>query len=154
MKKGFSLLELLVVLVIVTVLVSVAVPYYLNAVESSRITEVVMLWGRQKNWANGYKMTAAQAATQTSRMNSSGQLKYFTANIVCREKPDTSELCWEAEFSQNKPDAHLRYKLVTLGNFARLGCVGLNSAGTNFCQSQSQQDPQPLNSQEQVYWIK
>ena len=52
MMKGFTLIELLVAVLIVGILSAVAIPYYYNAVENARITEVVLLWGRQKNFAN------------------------------------------------------------------------------------------------------
>ncbi len=150
--KGFSLLETLLALVIVAILASIALPYYRNAVESSRMTEIVLLWGRQKNWANGYSMSTEQAQKATDRLQKE-PLKYFTGQVVCREKENTAELCWEAEFTQRNEDASLRYKLVTTHNFSRLACIGLNHAGENFCESQSQQEPYEENG-EKIYEIR
>ncbi len=150
--KGFSLLEVLVVLIIVAVLTAIALPYYRNAVESSRMTEVVILWGQQKNWANGYNMSTEQAQKATERLQKA-PLKYYTGQVICREKEDATQLCWEAEFSQRNEDASLRYKLVTTHNFSRLACIGLNHAGENFCESQSRQEPYEENG-EKIYEIR
>ena len=41
------MLELLVTVLIIGILAAIALPYYFNAVENARMTEAVMLWGRQ-----------------------------------------------------------------------------------------------------------
>ncbi|MCQ2410777.1 MAG: hypothetical protein MJ053_04690 [Elusimicrobiaceae bacterium] len=152
MSKGISLLETLVAIIIVAVLIAIALPYYRNAVENTRSTEVVLFWGQQKNFVTGYNLSPEQAQRQTQRLNE-GKLKYFTGEIVCREKADPNELCWEAEFTRRE-DSSVRYKLLTASNFRRLMCVGLNHAGESFCESQSQQDePETINGQ-QAYWIR
>ena len=152
MKNGFSLLEVLVVLVIVGIVAAVALPYYRNAVESSRLTEIVILWGRQKTWANGHNMSPEQAQKATSNLQKAN-LRYFTGEIICREKETPSELCWEAQFTPKNQTA-LQYKIITTHNFARLACVGLNRAGENFCESQSLQDTPQTIAGERAYWMK
>ena len=141
-KRGLSILELLVVLLITAVLTAVALPYYYNAVESARATEVVTLWGRTKNWVIGHEMSPTQAVRLNQRMNKT-PLRYFNGQIICREKEDPKEICWEAEFTQRNEQAHARYKLITLQNFTRLACVPLNTAGENFCLSRTQDENTP-----------
>ena len=155
MKNGFTLLELVVTLIIVTVLISVAIPYYLSAVESARMTEVVMLWGKQKNWASGQILSEQQAQRFTRRLLTQANLKYFTGQIVCREKQNPEELCWEAEFTQVKENPHVQYKLITTHNFTHLACVPLNDAGEDFCMSQAVDEKTPEQvGGEKAYWIK
>ena len=132
----------------------VALPYYFNAIESSRLTEAVVLWGRQKDIANGAFFTPAQAGNLSSRINNQNPLKYFTVQIICQQKQSSDEPCWEAEFTQRNLNARVRYKLTTTHNFKHLACVGLNSAGENFCLSQSQQDDPENIENEQVYEIR
>ena len=142
MKKGFSLIELLVVLVIVGVLGAVALPYYQNAVQSARVTEAVSLWGRFKRLGAGRYMTAQRAARYERELNDNGGLKYFALKLVCRDT-ETDRPCWEAELRQKNESAHVRYYLTTQNNFAQLVCVPLNGAGENFCRAQSAQDEEP-----------
>lgn len=153
MKRGFTLLETLVAVVIVAVLAAIALPYYRNAVEAGRITEIVMLWGRQKNWANGHNLTEAQAQKATENLRKA-KLKYFTGQVLCREKENASEPCWEAEFTQIDENATVRYKLITTHNFARLSCVGLNGAGEDFCESQAHDETPAIMDGQKVYWIR
>lgn len=153
-KKGFSLLELLVVILVTAILTAMAIPYYLNAVESARATEAVMLWGRQKNWITGRKLSQDEADHITHRLERE-KLKYFTARLICVEKQNPNELCWEAEFNQVKEDVRARYKLVTMNNFNRLACVPLNEAGEDFCLSQTADETNPEQiGDEKAYLIK
>ncbi len=149
--KGFTLLEMLVVVLIIAVLIAVALPYYRNAVESARLTELVILWGHQKNFATGVNFSQAQADSWTSKLQHSN-LKHFTGRIFCAE--NSTGICWEAEFIKKDADEPLQYKIQTTQNFRRLACIPLNSAGKNFCESQAnQEDPFDLNG-EDAYLIK
>lgn len=153
--KGFTLFEFLVVIIILAILTGFALPYYLNAVESARMTEVVLLWGQQKNWISGQILSPAQAQRVNERLRTQSKLKYFTGTLVCREKDNPDEICWEAEFSQIKEKAHARYKLVTTHNFTRLACIPINGAGEDFCLGQAldENSPEPIGA-EKAYWIK
>jgi prepilin-type N-terminal cleavage/methylation domain-containing protein len=141
--KGFSLLEMMVVAVIIAVLVAVALPYYYNAVESARMTEVVILWGKQKGMVSGYSLTPSQADKINQRLQKAN-LKHFTGQIFCREH--TTDICWEARFTQNG-EPHARYTLVTTDNFSKLACVPVNGAGKSFCESQAISEPIELDGQ-------
>ncbi len=150
MKHGFTLLETLVVVLIIGILASIALPYYQHAVESSRMTEVVVAWGRYKNFAGGHDFSPKQVEQITQKL-AKANLKHFSAELICPPK-ETNELCWEAQFTRQ--NSSLEYKLITTRNFANLACVGLNSAGENFCESQSKQETPEIINGEQVYPIR
>jgi len=137
MKTGFTLIETLVVIIIIAALVAVALPYYRNAVESARLTELVVLWGNQKNFATGYNFSQEQAEKFSQKLQS-GKLKHFTGRLLCRENAE--EICWEAQFTKTSENEPLQYKIQTTNNFRRLACTPLNHAGKLFCQSQAQDE--------------
>ena len=154
MKTGFTLLELLVTLLIIGVLCAVALPYYVNSVENARLTEVVLLWGRQKNFITGKHLTSDQAQRYTEHLQKA-HLNYFTGQVFCNGVADTNPPCWEAEFTQREPGRAIQYKLQTVQNFLQLGCIGLNTAGTEFCQSQTEQKtPIVLPNGNKLYIIR
>lgn len=152
MKAGFTLVELLVVIIIIGVLSSIAIPYYFNAVESARNTEAVLLWGRTKNFYHGRRMDAESAQRLQDRSNKDGKLKYFNVAIVCREEPG-KENCWEADFLQKDP-GHVEYKLTTTDNFLHLACVGFNDAGKDFCLSRTSEDNKTEIDGQEAYIIR
>lgn len=132
MKNGFTLLELLVVIIIVTVLVAVAVPSYFNAAENARMVELKILWGHQKHWAAGRQLTAEDIAKTNESLQKHG-LKYFTGEIVCRTEVPEGQLCYEAAFTRKSGPA--AYQITTVSNFRDLACVPKNVLGTRVCKS-------------------
>ena len=140
--QGFTLLELLVVVVIVAILTVLALPYYQNAVQSARASEAVIWWGHSKRFLRNNPLTQAQANRHMNNTNENNPMKYFMVSLVCRIK-EGSELCWEAEFHPRQTNQHIQYFLATQNNFDKLVCVPLNAAGDSFCQSQAQRDDGP-----------
>ncbi len=153
MKNGFTLLEMLVVVLIVGILAAVAVPYYFNAVESARMTEVVVLWGRQKNFVTGKFMSQEQADRMTQRLQKAN-LKKYTGQVICRPTGDANNPCWEALFTQTDANPHAAYQLSTTDNFASLACIPLNGAGKNFCQTQANDDAPITLDGKEAYLIR
>ncbi len=147
MQKGFTLIELLAAVLIIGILTAVALPYYYNAVENARITEVVVLWGHHKNFASGRYMTQEQADSMTRRLQQT-KLKNFTGRVVCIGEQNASQPCWEAVFTKLDTNPHADYKLLTADNFMRLACIAHNAAGKDFCQSQADGAPVTLDGQE------
>ncbi len=142
MKKGFTLLEMLVVVIIIGVLAAIAMPYYQNAVQSARNTEAIIWWNKLKRMGTGKNMTAERAERYEKEINEKGLLKYFTAKMVCRLKQD-NEICWEAELHLKNPDQNIQYYISTQKNMLQLTCVPLNNAGDAFCSTQAGQDEGP-----------
>lgn len=132
MKRGFTLLETLVVVLIIGVLSAVAVPYYFNAVENARLTEIRLLWGRGKNYLAGKNFSTSDLEKINEQLQKA-KLNHFTVELVCREG---NEPCWEFLFTRTSGAA--QYQITSVNNFKQLACVPENALGTSFCKSRSQ----------------
>ena len=147
MKTGFTLMETIVVVLIISVLIGVALPNYTVAVEKARMTEVLTLWGPYKGFATGASLSPERAEQINDKL-AQARLKYFTAELVCRPKADAEEKCWEAVFRQKSDSRSARYTLTTVQNFRFLACYGLNGAGERFCSAQAQGEPLQIDGHE------
>lgn len=150
MKNGFTLLELLVVIIIITVLVAVAVPSYFNAAENARLVELKILWGHQKHWATGKQLSADEIASTNERLQKYG-LKFFTGAIVCRTQVPEGQPCYEVAFTRKSGPA--QYQITTVNNFRDLACVPGNVLGTSFCKSRMRQGGQTTVDDQTAYLI-
>ena len=135
MKNGYTLLELLIVVLIVGILCAIAVPQYFNVAESARMVELKVLWGSQRRWATGKEFTQTQLEQANETLQKYG-LKYFTGQIICRTTSNAGAPCFEIVFTRN-PDAQAQYQITTINNFQKLACVPTNLLGTQFCKSRS-----------------
>ena len=151
MNRGFSLLEMLVVVTIIGVLSAIALPYYFNVVENARNVELKIFWGSQKNFAVGKNFTAQELATHNARLRNA-KLKHFTGQIICREGTPEGTPCYEVEFTRNA-DAAAQYKITSLDNFRQLACIPTNALGASFCKSRMQKDGQIKIGNQTAYLI-
>ncbi|MBR2081398.1 MAG: prepilin-type N-terminal cleavage/methylation domain-containing protein [Elusimicrobiaceae bacterium] len=153
MKQGYTLLELLVVVIIIAVLAAVALPQYFNAVENTRMVELKIMWGHQKNWAIGKQLSDADVAKTNESMQKYG-LKYFTGEIVCRTQVSDGQPCFEVVFTR-KPNAQVQYQITTVNNFRDLACIPAegNLLGSRFCKSRMRPDGETTIDGKTAYLI-
>ena len=69
MKKGFTLVELLVVVLIIAILAAVALPQYTTAVERSRATEALTLMAAISESVQRYRFHQGEWPTRWSQLD-------------------------------------------------------------------------------------
>ena len=69
MNKGFTLVELLVVVLIIAILASVALPQYARSVEKARAAEAIQILGDLARSQRIYHMTAGQYITDMKKLD-------------------------------------------------------------------------------------
>lgn len=137
MKHGHTLLEMLVVILIIALLAAVAVPQYFNAVESARMVELKVLWGRQKNVAAGKQLTEADLAKWNENLQKAN-LKHFSAEAFCRTGDNAATPCFELRFTRNARAA-AQYQITSVHNLRDLACIPTNILGTRLCKSRGEE---------------
>jgi len=147
MKRGYTLLEVLVVVLIIGILSAVALPYYFNAVENARLTEVRLLWGRGKGFVAGKNLSPNDVERVTQQLTKA-KLNDFTAELVCRKR---NTPCWEVVFTRK--GSAVQYQITSVENFGQLACVPLNARGTSFCKSRAASNGQITVDGKEAYLI-
>ena len=148
MKSGFTLLEMLVVVLIIGVLSAIALPYYFNAVENARLTEIKLLWGRGKDFLGGKDLSANDLEKINEQIQKT-KLKNFTVQIVCRTG---NTPCWEVVFTRNE-DAAAQYQITSTNNFKQLACIPQNARGASFCKSRMKPNGQTNIDGNEAFFI-
>ncbi len=149
--RGYTLLELLVAVLIIGVLSAVALPYFFNAVENARLTELRILWGRQKDYVAG-KNLSQEELNKINEMLAKKDLKHFTGQVICREGAPGGTPCFEIVFTRNA-GAGAQYQITSVNNFRELACVPANARGTSFCKSRMRANGETMISGQTAYLV-
>lgn len=146
-KKGFSLLEMMVALLIILIISLITVPHYYNTLETAHLAEANLWWGHLRRKAAGDDLLQKNARRIADEVNSIKRLKHFHVELLCRQTETTEKTppayprpCWEIKMSLKKENPRINYYITTTDNMEHLVCVPLNSLGEYFCQTHALTD--------------
>ncbi len=92
-NKGFTLVELLVVVLIIGILAAMAMPAYFKAVERSRAAEADTLIGSVVNAQNRYKMKTGKYASSWKSLDTAPQGALAGSTYCTKNGSDSSKTC-------------------------------------------------------------
>ena len=153
-KRGFTFIELLIVVLIIGILAAVAVPQYKLAVAKSRTVEAITIL---KAITDAQEVYFLVNGTYTNNLNeldiSVGQSKYYT--FSCREKR-TCETKTKLGYTLPRLQFHLKRKGVESARDFYLGkhwCEGYNEESEKICNTLGILDERMTNVGHGKYYL-
>jgi prepilin-type N-terminal cleavage/methylation domain-containing protein len=132
MKKGFTLLELIIVIIVLGVLAAVALPQYFRVVERGRTAEAVSLLGLLRSAQVRYYAEKSAFATATGSLDVDFTTpKYYTITLANPAYAEGNVIVTAARNSVQVPAGYGGYSLtITVGG--TVGCSGNATACASF----------------------
>ncbi len=118
MKKGFTLLELLVVVLIIGILAAVALPQYQKAVAKARLTEALLAINTTKKQVDLYLLTYGRPGDPI-HIGATSEIENSSINPTC-----SNDFC-NIDFQQKNGGENLLY-VLDVYNCLSDSCPGLS----------------------------
>lgn len=124
--RGFNLLELMVVLIIISILVTLAVPTYLNSIEKAAASEGVHLLGELRSAQLRYRNECPTACYATNiallDVEFTAQ-RYFTINLAGSYDGQVARV----DRNNNRRPATFGAYFLTINRDGQITCAGGNA---------------------------
>ena len=145
MKKGYTLLELLVVVLIIGILAAVAVPQYQTAVDRSRMSQAMVLGRALRDAQQRYYMANGQYTLNINdldisipgdcRISSDSSDAYSQSSLICAEGYTVSLTSSNNVLASLEGISGLVYPFASSSGYSICYALSSSSRGDKVCRS-------------------